>query len=158
MTKPRKKYRPKPVASWLPAEDRRAIEIIGHYFAPKLAAGLFDDIDANTLAYTLNLVRKMAVDADYQGMITVCDITMTAFLGIRQRFERIGKWGATGPELLLLEEHLPHIAAWFILQPVHRIEEARRYVLKINARMMQEGLLFADITHNGQIENAVKSA
>lgn len=156
--KPRKKYRPKPIASWLSAEDRTAIELIGYYFAPKLAAGIFDEIDANTTAYTLNLARKMAVDADYQAMITFCDTAMSAFLSVRQRFERLGKWGASGQELLILEEHLPNIAAWFVLQPVHRIETARRYVLRINAKMMQENLLFADITQSGKIENAVKAA
>lgn len=158
MSKPRKKYRPKPVATWLSAKDRTAVELIGYYFAPKLAAGLFDEIDANTTAYTLNLARKMAVDADYQAMISMCDTTMSAFLSIRQRFERLGKWGASGPELLILEEHLPNIAAWFVLQPVHRIEEARRYVLRINAKMMQENLLFADVTGSGRFENEVKAA
>lgn len=154
----RKKYRPKPIASWLPPEQRRDIEIIGHYFAPKLAAGMFDDMDGNTLAFALNVAHKMAVDTGYQAMINMADVAMQSFLGIRQRRERVGKWGAAGEELLILEEHLPNIASWFITRPVHRIESARKWVYEQNDKMIKAGVLFADIADDGRLENTVKAA
>lgn len=153
--KPRKQYRPRPLQSWIPTTLRNAVEIMAHFLAPKLAAGLFNDVDGNSLAYMLNVSRRMAVEGGYQNMISMVDVCMEAFLGIRKRKERIGKWGAAGEELLVLEETLPNIAAWFLTQPVHRIERARQFVLAVNQKMMAVGALFADVTDSGQLENLV---
>lgn len=152
----RSKYRSKPVADWMPARDRHNIETMAHFLAPKLAAGLFDDIDGNTLAYTLNLAHKLAADGGYMDMLRTVDVAMEAFLSVRRRKERIGKWGAAGEELLILEEHLPNIAAWMVQQPVHRLADARAYVLRINEKMRSQGALFADITSDGKLENVVE--
>lgn len=151
----RSAYRPRPVTAWMPHSDRRNIELMAYYLAPKLAAGLFDDVDGNTLAYTLNLARTLAVNGGYLAMVSTIDTAMQAFLGIRKRKERLGKWGAAGEELLILEEHLPNIAAWMVIQPVHRIEAARHYVLRINEKMRDSGALFADVTSDGDLENVV---
>jgi hypothetical protein len=60
--KPRRKYRPRPVQTWLPGNIRTDIEIMGFFFSNKLASGTFDAIDSNTVAYLLNVCHKMAVD------------------------------------------------------------------------------------------------
>lgn len=153
--KPRKPYRAKPIQSWLPAALRHDIEIMAHFLAPKLAAGMFDDIDGNTLAYMLNLARRIAIEGGYTSMITMADTTMHAFLAVRQRRERLGKWGAAGEELLVIEESLPNIATWLITQPVHRILAARAWVLKANATMARMGALFAEVSDDLRIENPI---
>lgn len=153
--KPRKHYRPKPVQSWIPDNLRHDIEIMAHFMAPKLAAGLFDDIDGNTLAYMLNVARRIAIEGNYLDMISMTDVCMEAFLGVRKRKERIGKWGASGEELIVIEESLPNIASYLLTQPVHRIEQAGKFVLKVNRKIMESGAIFADVTDSGQIENLV---
>ena len=153
--KPRKPYRARPVQSWLPADLRNDIEIMAHFLAPKLAAGMFGDIDGNTLAYMLNLARRIAIEGGYTSMINMADTTMHAFLGVRQRRERLGKWGAAGEELLVIEESLPNIATWLITQPVHRILAARAWVLKANATMARMGALFAEVSDDLRIENPI---
>ena len=154
-TKPRKPYKPKPVAHWFGRDARNDIEIMAHYFAPKLAAGLFDTVDGNTLAYLLNLCRRIAVMSHYQSMVVTTDVCMEAFLSIRQRHDRTGKWGASGEELTILEEALPHIGQWIFTQPVHRVEKAREFVLKVNKKIQLAGALFADVTDDGRLENLV---
>jgi len=153
--KPRKPYRARPVQSWLPADLRHDIEIMAHFLAPKLAAGMFGDIDGNTLAYMLNIARRIAIEGGYTSMISMVDTTMHAFLGVRQRRERLGKWGAAGEELLVIEESLPNIATWLITQPVHRILAARAWVLKANATMARMGALFAEVSDDLRIENPI---
>ncbi len=154
----RSRYRPKPVMTWMPTSDQMNIAIMTYLFDDKLARGEFDDIDGNTLAFLLNVARKLANDANNQEQIERADKAMEAFLGIRQRRERTGKWGANGEELVSMREHLPPLADYMTSQPVHRLQAARSYVLKVNRRMHEEGALFADVEVDGSLVNVRRAA
>lgn len=158
MRKRNKKYHPGPVHSWLPRSDRMTIQIMSHVMVDKLAAGLFDDIDANTIAYELNIARRLAVIGGHESTRDDVDCCMAAFVGIRQRHLRVGKWGANADELQTLRTLLGSLADYFSRQPVHRVEVARQWVLAANLKMQAAGAISADIGENMKLENIVRTA
>lgn len=151
--KPRKKYRPRPIQTWLPGSVRTDIDIMGFFFTQKLASGTFDAIDSNTVAYLLNVCHKMAVDTNNCEMIATCDEAIEAYRSIRRRHDRTVKYGASGPELLTLESAMPLIANYFTTSPQHRLAQAREYVLRVNEQMRASGVVYADISKDGRLEN-----
>lgn len=156
--KPRKKYRPRPLQTWLPGNIRVDIEIMGYFFTDKLARGTFDEIDSNTVAYLLNVCQKMAVDTHNSAMLAHCDAAIAAYIGIRRRHDRTGKYGATGPELVTLRETMPAIANYFTTSPQHRLEQARAYVLRVNEKMRAAGVLYAEPAKDGTLNNVEMAA
>jgi len=118
---------------------------------------VFDEVDSSTMAYLLNVGRRLAVFGNRQDMIEKADICMAAFLAIRQRHISLGKWGAAGAELVSLRLHVPDLADYFNAQPLHRLETARKWVMQANERMKAEGLLSADVREDGRMENGVRA-
>jgi hypothetical protein len=151
--KPRRKYRPRPLQSWLPSKIRVDIEIMGYFFTDKLAMGTFDEIDSNTVAYLLNVCHKIAVDTHNSVMITNVNAALEAYIGIRRRHGRTGKYGASGPELMTLRATMPAIANYFTTSPQHRLDQARAYVLRVNEKMRAAGVLYAEPSHDGTLNN-----
>ncbi|MBZ0105412.1 MAG: hypothetical protein K8H84_07245 [Sulfuricella denitrificans] len=156
--KPRKKYRPRPIQTWLPGHIRTDIDIMGFFFTRKLASGTFDAIDSNTVAYLLNVCHKMAADTSNTDMIATCDAAIEAYRSIRRRHDRTGKYGASGPELITLDAAMPAIANYFTTSPQHRIDQARQYVLRVNEQMRAMGVVYADIAKDGRLENVEVAA
>lgn len=154
----RSRYRPGPVAAWLPHSDRMTIEIMSRVMVDKLASGLFDELDANTVAYELNITRRLAVIGGHDDFRQKSDACMAAFVGIRQRQMRTGKWGSTGEEFQILCQHLGGLADYFSRQSVHSIESARQWVLAVNLKMQAAGVISADIGENMKLENIVEAA
>ena len=151
--KPRKKYRPRPVQTWLPPDIRMDIDIMSFFTADKLASGTFEAIDSNTVAYLLNVCHKMAVDTGNAAMTAACDAAIAAYIGIRRRHDRTAQYGATGPELVTLRETLPAIANYFTTSPQHRLEAARAYVLRVNEKMRAAGVVYAEPGRDGTLNN-----
>lgn len=154
----RSNRKPRPLQTWLENNIKTDIEIMGFFFANKLASGTFDAIDSNTVAYLLNVCHKLAVDHKRNDMLTHCDAAIAAYLGIRRRHDKTGKYGATGPELVTLREVMPAIAEYFATRPQHHIEAARIYVLRVNEQMRQAGIVYAEPTKDGRFENVEMAA
>lgn len=153
-----KKYRPGPKLSLLPIADRTNIQIMSHVMVDKLAAGIFDELDANTMAYELNITRRLAVIVGHDAIRDNADECMAAYVSIRQREARTGKWGATGEEYQTLRQHLGNLSDYFSRQPVHRIESARQWVMAANRKMMAAGVLSADVGEDMRLENMERAA
>jgi len=156
--KPRRKYRPRPVQTWLPGNIRMDIEIMGFFFTDKLASMTFDAIDSNTVAYLLNVCHKMAADTRNQSMLDACDAAIAAYLGIRRRHDKTGQYGASGPELITMRESMPIIANYFTTSPQHRLDQARAYVLRINEKMRAAGIVYAEPGMDGKLHNTEMAA
>lgn len=154
----RSKYTPGPVHSWIPKSDRMTIQIMSHVMADKLSSGIFDEIDANTIAYELNIARRLAVIGGHEATRDSVDECMAAFVSVRQRQTRVGKWGATADELQTLRSLLGPLADYFSRQPVHRVETARQWVLAVNRKMQAAGVISADIGEDMRLENVVEAA
>lgn len=150
--------KPRPLQTWLEKNVKTDIEIMGFFFANKLASGTFDAIDSNTVAYLLNVCHKIAVDYSHKEMIATTDSAIAAYIGIRRRHDKTGKYGATGPELVTLRETMPAIAEYFATRPQHHIEAARIYVLRINEQMRKSGIVYAEPTNDGRFENVEMAA
>ena len=154
----RSKYKPGPVLSYLPKSDRMTIEIMSHVMIDKLVSGIFDELDANTIAYELNITRRLAVIGNHEPIKQAADECMSAYQSIRARQLRTGKWGANGEEYQTLRKYLGDLSDYFARQPVHRIESARQWVLAINRKMQAAGALSADIGDDMKLENVVRAA
>jgi hypothetical protein len=124
----------------------------------KLVSGTFSDIDANTVAYELNITRRLAVIGGHESVRQAADECMAAYLGIRDRQMKTGKWGANGQEFQTFRQHLGGLSDYFSRQPVHRIESARQWVLAINRKMQEAGAMSADIGDDMKLENVVMVA
>lgn len=155
--KPRRKYRPRPVASWLQSSLRMDIEIMGFFMADKLARAEFDEVDSNTAAYMLNMCHWLATEAGNDDITAVCDRAIEAYIGIRKRRDRTGQYGATGDELVTLRETMPDIARYFTTVSQHRLAQARAYVLRVNEKMRAAGVVYAEPTRDGRLENCVRA-
>ncbi|WP_333710334.1 hypothetical protein [Malikia spinosa] len=151
--KPRRKYRPRPLQTWLAPEIRVPIDIMGFFFTDKLASATFDAIDSNTVAYLLNVCHKIAVDTRHAEMLSICDAAIAAYIGIRRRHDKTGQYGASGPELVTLRETMPAIANYFTTSPQHRLEQARAYVLWVNEKMREAGVVYAEPGMDGTLNN-----
>lgn len=133
-----KKRQPRPVTSYLPSSERTTLKIMAHVIVDKLAAGLFDEIDDNTLAYLLNVTLYLALDNGNDDIEQSANACLNSVREIRKRKARVGKWGANEDELKALLVSIDACASYFADQPVHRIEAARQRVLAVN-RKMREG-------------------
>ena len=156
--KPRRKYRPRPLQTWLAPEIRIPIDIMGFFFTDKLASLTFDAIDSNTVAYLLNVCHKIAVDTRHAEMLSTCDAAIAAYIGIRRRHDKTGQYGASGPELVTLRETMPAIAHYFTTSPQHRLEQARAYVLRVNEKMRAAGMVYAEPGRDGTLNNVEMAA
>lgn len=137
-----KKRQPRPVMSWLPSSERTTLKIMAHVIVEKLAAGLFDEVDDNTLAYLLNVSLYLALGNGNEEIVQSAEACLDAVREIRQRKGRVGKWGAAQDELAALQLGIDACVSYFADQPVHRIAAARIRVLAVNEKMKQreEGL------------------
>lgn len=130
-----KKRQPRPVMSWLPSSERTTLKIMAHVMIEKLAAGLFDEMDDNTLAYTLDVSLYLAMGNGNDEIVQDAESCLDVLREIRQRRQRVGKYGASGDEMEVLATRLDACVSYFVDQPVHRIEAARQRVLAANEKM-----------------------
>lgn len=89
--KPRKKYKPRPIARPLADWQRRDIESAARIHVNKLWNGTLDAQGWNTIAAHFNM-------ASLASNGRLCNEGMAALESIRERQRRTGKYGATGDE------------------------------------------------------------
>lgn len=133
-----KKRQPRPVTSWLPSSERTTLKIMAHVIVEKLAAGLFDEVDDNTLAYSLDVSLYLALGNGNDEIVQDAESCLDALREIRQRQRRVGKYGANSEELAVLATRIDACVGYFVDQPVHRIESARQRVLAVNEKLRAE--------------------
>ena len=110
--KPRKKYVPKPQRQ-IPimfrhnSESERTLQLLPHVEYMKLKNGIADEESWNTLACRLNIGQKLAHNDKYgEDVRNTTDAAITAIKCIYDRFKNVGKFGATGDELLQIGDAL----------------------------------------------------
>ena len=104
--KPRKRYRPMtgdgfikiPAVIRYRQQEETALQLVPHSELDKFRRGLADETTYHTLAFRLNWGYVMAgefFDALAQEAMAR---GLDAIRSVRERHERLGKWGTTGPE------------------------------------------------------------
>ena len=111
--KPRKAYRRKYVDGQLPVTIRHShagdtmLKMIPHSDLEKLRDGTADDYAVNTLVFRLNWGYVMAGEYFDTPEARACtEAGLAAIRSIKERHERLGKWGCTGPEFAAMGEAL----------------------------------------------------
>lgn len=150
-----KAYRPKNVMAYVKPAEQLDYKIMSFFFTHKLAAGTFQDLDGQKLAYMLNVAHTVAVRFKNELMIKKIEAAMEAYIGIRQRKERTGRWGAAGQEFLVLKSCSPGIAEYMITHPIHHILQAQDYVDKCQKKLRERRLLSADVDEHGNLINEI---
>jgi len=102
MTKPRRKYRPKPCV--LPLGMRKAGDMEFPGFAASLALGTdwMTEQHVYDLLSNADMTRRIAPDG--HPILVVAQAMVYAIAEIQRRAERTGKTGCTGDELRILRE------------------------------------------------------
>ena len=111
--KPRKAYKPKYVEGQLPITIRHTnasdtmLQMIPHSDLERLRDGTADDYVANTLAFRLNWGYVMAGEYFDTPEARACtEAGLAAIRSVKERHERLGKWGCTGPEFAAMGQAL----------------------------------------------------
>lgn len=101
--KPRKKYRPDPLRGKLPinirfgADAEIKLQLIPHQFLEQLRTGGFEEHMWHAMAARMNLGNTLAYTYFHDAREAM-DAACRALKSVWERFERTGKWGATGEE------------------------------------------------------------
>lgn len=103
-SKPRKKYRPNPAGIPLAIRHDKASEIalqlVPHSELEKLREGTADESTFHTLACRLNWGYVMSGEVFDSVLVRLSmEQALNALQSIKDRHQRIGKWGASGEEL-----------------------------------------------------------
>lgn len=111
--KPRKPYRRKYVDGQLPITIRHSssadnmLKMIPHSDIEKLRDGTADEYVVNTLTFRLNWGYVMAGEYFDTPEARACtEAGLAAIRSIKERHERLGKWGCTGPEFVAMGQAL----------------------------------------------------
>ena len=111
--KPKKAYRPKYQPGQLPVTIRHSakadtmLQMVPHEELEKLRNGEADQFTVNTLAFRLNWGYVMAGEIfNNPDVRTVMEASLAAIRSIKDRVDRIGKYGATGEEFRAIGEAL----------------------------------------------------
>lgn len=111
--KPKKAYRPKYQAGQLPMTIRHTdksdllLQMIPHDELEKLRRGEADEYTINTLAFRLNWGYVMAGEVfDNPEVRQAMEMGLQAIRYVKERFARLGKYGANGAEFAALGEAL----------------------------------------------------
>lgn len=109
--KPRKKYKPRPaimpVTHGISDESKRTLKLIPHAELLKLAAGEGTEGSWHDLVSRLNFGYVLAERNNF-GMDLKAPLkaALDAMVSIRERFDRVGKWGVSGDEQKLIGQAL----------------------------------------------------
>lgn len=109
----RSKYRPKtpPGFMTIPAmfrysqQEETALQLVPHSELDKFRHGLGDEVAWNTLAFRLNWGYVMADEFGDEPRAVMVE-GLNAIRAIRERNERLQKWGCTGDEFFAIGEAL----------------------------------------------------
>ena len=111
--KPSKKYRPKYAKGQIPVTIRHSadsdlhLQVIPHQELESLRDGTATEYAYNTLSLRLNWGYVMAGEIfDNPDARQVMEAGLAAIRGVRERFERVGKYGVSGEEFKSLGEAL----------------------------------------------------
>ncbi len=111
--KPKKAYRPKCQPGQLPVTIRHSntadtmLQMVPHEELEKLRQGQADEFTINTLAFRLNWGYVMAGEIfDNPEVREVMEVGLAAIRSVKERVDRLGKYGATGEEFRALGEAL----------------------------------------------------
>lgn len=111
--KPRKAYKRKYVEGQLPITIRHTnasdtmLQMIPHSDLERLRDGTADDYVVNTLTFRLNWGYVMAGEYFDTPEARACtEAGLAAIRAVKERHERLGKWGCSGPEFVAMGEAL----------------------------------------------------
>lgn len=111
--KPRKAYRPKYGPGTLPVTIRHSskadtsLQLVPHTELDKLRDGTADDYTFNTLAFRLNWGYVMAGEVFSEPEPrAITERGLDAIRSVKDRFERLGKYGVTGKEFVAMGDAL----------------------------------------------------
>jgi hypothetical protein len=115
MTKPRKKYRPKPVVMPLGMRDNFAFEMPALQALSALGQPHFCEQHVYDLIATGDMTKRIA-PADHE-IVAVAQPVIDVCADIQERAQRTGKTGVTGDEVRVLRDGVPKLIAFIRRSP-----------------------------------------
>lgn len=96
----------KPQAWWsVDAHSTFLLQAIPHEVLENFRTGKVQDGDFDTLAMRVNWCKVVCLKFAPQYLATA-DAGIVSMLSVKERHERLGKWGMTGPEMLAVGDSL----------------------------------------------------
>lgn len=146
--KPRKKYRPKvpPDFIQIPSVFRYApkhetnLQLVPHAELEKFRRGLADEYSYNTLAFRLNWGYVMADDFAEPEARAVMESALAAVRSVKERHERLGKWGMAGDEFARVGDGLNLTDEMQKATTRKEQNQAMQTMLAVNEYKQREGM------------------
>lgn len=126
--------RPRPVGHLLLPNQVTTIVLPAQMAVANLPLGCFSAASWHDLATFCDLVQLLAHAAGQEDVLALGQRVNETLLAIRARFDRLGRWGATGPEQIFLREAINPLDAFFRRQGTHQVRAA---LLRLDAAMKQ---------------------
>ncbi len=121
--KPRKPYRPKPVIKPLGIKNTLKLEMPGHIGLLALGRGWLDITHLRDIGSHVCLVERVAEATRQPEVASLARKAIAIFVRCEDRFERTGRPGTTGDEMIALRDIVSETLPWMTRQSnavIHR--------------------------------------
>lgn len=147
MSMPRRSgRRPRPVGYLLLPNQVLDLVLPAHIAVGALPRGEFNDAHWHSLAVFCDVVQLLAHDAEQEDVLSLGRRVNQTLIAIRERYGRLRRWGATGPEQTFLRDAINPLDHFFRRQTTHKVRAA---LLRLDAALAKAE---ADGTANKPIE------
>lgn len=139
---PRKRgrFRPQALGYLLTPNQVTDLAMVPHMALEKLRLGLFADIDWMNYGTFANAIQLLAQEAGRNDVIEHGTATAMVLHSMRQRAERIKKWGCSGEELTALRQSINPMDDFLRTRTTAQVKRALLRLDRALVRMKNEGV------------------
>jgi len=128
--KPRKAYRPRDVIKPLGIKNTVKLEMPGHVGLLALGQGWLDITHLRDIGSHVCLVERVAEATGNADMASKARQAIAIFVRCEERFEKTGRPGTTGGEMITLRDVVSETLPWLTRQSNHHIARESQALLR----------------------------
>lgn len=117
-----------------------ALALVPHMALEKLRLGLFRDVDWMNYGTFVNAIQLLAQEAGNGDVIELGKASALALHAMRERAERLGKWGCSSDELLPLLAGINPMDAFLRTRTTAQVKRALARLDRALVQMEEQGV------------------
>ena len=137
---PRCRRKPRELGYLLTPNQITELAMVPHMALEKLQMGIFGADDWNAYGCFANTVQLLAQEAGHTDVVAMGTATNLALHTMRQRAERLGKWGCSGPELTALRSAINPMDAFLRTRTTTQVRRALERLDKAMQAMTEQNV------------------
>lgn len=131
--------KPRPIGHLLMPNQVTDLVLPAHMAVSNLSLGCFSSAGWHDLAMFSDVVQILASEQGRRDVVATGITVSRTLIAIRDRRQRIGKWGASGDELTTLRAAINPMDAFMRRQATHKVRDALLRLDAALARAEAEG-------------------